>query len=139
MKNTIFFLGIFLLLANSVKANDELVVVTKANRNKKEVVVMYKKIDGAVKLFYEPANIASSIEQNIYYIGFNKEVEEINSRNYKQLIKKYLPEVKDLHQRLGKRGFRYENIPSMILYYNKLITGNIAPFTKSEITRLGIQ
>ncbi|MEM1220511.1 MAG: hypothetical protein AAGH79_16435, partial [Bacteroidota bacterium] len=39
--------------------------------------------------------------------------------NYKKCIRRYLPEAQDLHRRLGKRGFRYKNVPQMIRFYNR--------------------
>ena len=53
-----------------------------------------------------------------YFIG-GEIVEEINLDNYRPLIKKYLVNAPELHQKLGRSGFRHENIPSMIVYYNR--------------------
>lgn len=54
-----------------------------------------------------------------YFIGTENALEEITSYNYKELIRKYLPNAPDLHKRLGKKGFRFENIRYMIRFYNK--------------------
>lgn len=53
-----------------------------------------------------------------YFIGGDA-IEEINLDNYRQLIKKYLANAPEIHQKLGRSGFRHENIPSMIVYYNR--------------------
>lgn len=52
-----------------------------------------------------------------YWIGKDL-LTEVNSTNYRALVKKYLPEASKLHKKLGKYGFRFENLPSMVLYYN---------------------
>ena len=53
-----------------------------------------------------------------YFIG-KEEIESIGPLNYRELIKKYMSDASELHRKLGRKGFRYENIPSMILYYNR--------------------
>lgn len=53
-----------------------------------------------------------------YFLKLGEKVEKITPYNYKRVLKKYLPNAPDLHQRLGKPGFRYANIPSIIRYYN---------------------
>ncbi len=53
-----------------------------------------------------------------YWIG-SAVVTEVNSANYKSAVRMYMPEAKDLHKRLGKAGFRFENLPSMVIYYNR--------------------
>lgn len=53
------------------------------------------------------------------FLGNDEMLEEVTSDNYKQLIKKYLPEAKELHKRLGRLGFRFENVRYMVQYYNK--------------------
>ena len=62
-----------------------------------------------------------------YFIG-GKEVEQITQMNYRQLVEKYLKDSPELYRRLGRFGFRYENVPSMVLYYNHLhsdVTGDV--------------
>lgn len=54
-----------------------------------------------------------------YYLGNSREVEEITQENYKAMIKKYLPNAPELHKRLGKFGFRFENVRYMVQFYNK--------------------
>lgn len=54
-----------------------------------------------------------------YFLGTEDRLELITATNYKELIKKYLPNAVELHKRLGKKGFRFENVRYMISYYNK--------------------
>ena len=54
-----------------------------------------------------------------YYIGAGQQIEEIDSYNYKELIRKYMPNAPELHKRLGKLGFRFENVQYMVQFYNK--------------------
>lgn len=61
---------------------------------------------------------AGTVEEYRYFLGVNGEVVEINSSNYKKMIKRYLPNAKHLHKRLGKVGFRFQNISSMVEFYN---------------------
>lgn len=56
---------------------------------------------------------------NRYFLGNAQEVEEVTTDNYKAMIKKYLPNAPELHKRLGKFGFRFENVRYMVQFYNK--------------------
>ena len=67
-----------------------------------------------------------------FYIGTGKDVELITASNYKQLVKKYFKDSPELVNRLGKRGFRFKNVPSMILYHNKKMA-NGSLLTKEDI------
>ena len=145
MKKLSIFLSFFFLTGIYLIGNDKPVVVMKIEGEKKRATLMYQTVDGPVKLYYEPADIIvfedksttiTTLEVDLFYIGTNNEVEQINSGNYKRMVKKYLPNAQELHQRLGKRGFRFENLPSMILYYNKNILEKNQPITKTEIAKL---
>lgn len=57
-----------------------------------------------------------------YFIEKERRIERITEYNYKKLIKNYLPDAPDLHKSLGKLGFRFENIPHMIQFYNDFRT-----------------
>lgn len=145
------YLFISLLTINALSANTDPVAVMKNENNKQKAAVMYQAVDGLVKLFYEPTEIIeyediseegslnlTAHNVDLYYIGTDLEVEAITVNNYKRLVKQYLPNATELHRRLGKRGFRFENLPSMVLYYNKRVNGKATPLTKSEINRLFI-
>jgi hypothetical protein len=54
-----------------------------------------------------------------YFLRTGDALEEITPYNYKEMIKKYLPNAPELHKRLGKFGFRFENVRYMIQYYNR--------------------
>ncbi len=138
-----------LLSNDSLSANNEPVVVLKKEGSSKKIAVMYPAVEGPINLFYESTEVieykrisgqgfvpVTIRNVDVYYIGVGREVEQVNAGNYKRLVKKYLPDATDLHQRLGKRGFRFENIPSMVLYYNKRGDDKVAPMTRKEIRRL---
>ncbi len=145
MKKLSIFLSFFFLIGTSLVGNENPVFVMKKEGENKIATLMYQTVDGPVKLFYEPADVIvfedrsttiTTLEANLFYIGTSNEVEQINSGNYKRMVKKYLPNAHELHKRLGKRGFRFENLPSMILYYNKNILEKNQPITKTEIEKL---
>ena len=39
--------------------------------------------------------------------------------NYKKMVRRLLPEAAYLHRKLGRQGFRFENLPQMLTYYNR--------------------
>ena len=61
-----------------------------------------------------------------YFLECEKEVKEVTVKNYKEIVKKYLPNAPDLHERLGKKGFRFENIYYMVRFYNQFRSDAIA-------------
>ncbi len=101
-------------------------------------------IEGFISLHREPVYIEdntafmdeefaeSSLSYFRYWVSAEKVV-QITGNNYKTIIRKLLPEAKELHEKLGKLGFRFENVPSMILYYNRffaddsLVINNMVP------------
>ena len=52
-----------------------------------------------------------------YWIG-RQQFSLITNMNYKQVVRSIFSEANDLHEKLGNRGFRFENLPSMVIYYN---------------------
>lgn len=58
-------------------------------------------------------------EQHRYFLLLQEGLLEVTSYNYRAVIMKYLPNAAEIHKRLGKRGFRYENLVQMIRYYNE--------------------
>ena len=147
LKSSILLLCLF--FGTTILANNEPVMVLKVIGNEKEAVYMYQAVDGPIELFFESTEVTeygrnsengffavATKRVNLFYIGTGKEVERINPGNYKRLIQKYLPNAPELHKRIGKRGFRFENLPSMVLYYNKHKTDNPTPLTKKEVARL---
>lgn len=61
---------------------------------------------------------AGTVKEQRFFLGLNGKVVEITSSNYKKMIKRYMPNAKHLHKRLGKVGFRFQNLSSMIEFYN---------------------
>lgn len=91
-----------------------------------EVIWAEPIIEGFLNLYREPVQVdvnnqamtntdLSSVYN--YWIGKRYMVKITNS-NYKEVVKDQLTGAKDLHRKLGKVGFRFENLPSMVLYYN---------------------
>jgi len=62
-----------------------------------------------------------------YFIKYQKQVEKVSPYNYKRVLKKYLHRAQELHTRLGKLGFRYGNIPSIVRYYNQFVVPEFYP------------
>ena len=58
-----------------------------------------------------------------YFIGYNADkVEAITPSNFKRIAKKYFASTPELVGSIGKKGFRYKNLPTIILYYNNQVT-----------------
>ena len=58
-----------------------------------------------------------------FFVLIKGEFISLKPGNYKKFIRHYLPEARDLHRKLGKRGFRYKNVPQMIQFYNQFYWG----------------
>ena len=94
-------------------------------------VIAMKVLDGGIPLYectiveeqIEAANpFAVAIEQvkvKRFFVGVAEGLVSITPKNYNKVIKQHLPDAPELHQKLGRRGFRYENIPQMIEFYNR--------------------
>ncbi|MCB9050515.1 MAG: hypothetical protein H6556_13895 [Lewinellaceae bacterium] len=93
-------------------------------------IVLEKVIEGEVALYrqayqdedlFETLGILSPAYETKYhyFIGNSEGIEAIDGGNYKELIPQYLKNALELHSRLGRSGFRFKNLPSMILYYNR--------------------
>ncbi|MEM1122972.1 MAG: hypothetical protein AAGJ18_21185 [Bacteroidota bacterium] len=52
-----------------------------------------------------------------FYLGYEL-VERVGEYNFERIIKKSMSDAPLILENLGKRGFRYENLPSMVYYYN---------------------
>ena len=117
--------------------------------DKAEIAVMIPEITGPVQLFSANRQVEKTVQINAtttrriivetykdYYIGSRHRVELITEGNYKAMIHKYLKETPEVLERLGKRGFRYENLPFMILFHNKKLTKG-SPLTKADVKNWG--
>ena len=62
-----------------------------------------------------------------YFIKFRDRMEKLTPYNYKKVLRRCLPNAPDLHRRLGKPGFRYENVPSIIRYFNEFLVPELEP------------
>lgn len=74
-----------------------------------------------------------------YFLKFRNQVEKVTPYNYKKILKRYLPNAPELHRRLGKPGFRYENLPSIIRYYNEFRTPELEPKETPNSPQLELQ
>lgn len=137
--------ALFLILASKINASNDPVIVIVTEGKKKEVAVMLTEIDGPVQLFSlsnqieEIVHINGLVSRKVvmgmnkeYYIGQNRQVELITEKNFKSILKKYLVSSPEIHDRLGKRGFRFENLPFMILFHNKRVTKGV-PLTRNDV------
>ena len=61
----------------------------------------------------------AKVSKYTYFLEVEKILILVHSGNYKKIVKKYLPNAPDLHKRLGKQGFRFENLQQMVEFYNK--------------------
>jgi len=70
----------------------------------------------------ENANNWSLAYNRDYFIGYSDTtLELVTPRNFKRIAKKYFANIPELAASIGKRGFKYKNLPTIILYYNKQI------------------
>ena len=150
MNNKIsYFLSIIIFTPIALFANKTPMLVTTLQGANLEEVSMNLEIDGAIKLYSvvneddEGKEIIHTRKENAFtnwvlhpykyfYIGTGSETEMITLANYKRLVKKYFTATPELIKLLGKRGFRYKNLPSMILYHNKKVTDG-SGLTKEDI------
>jgi len=144
-KRNIITLLLCLVFGTISLAHNEPILVTKVIGEEKEMVFMNKVVDESISLYYETTPIteyswtkkdgfiASTIKEiEVFYIGIGTKVEHINTGNFKRLLEKYLPNAQGLHKRIRKKGFKFENLPSIILFYNKQKNGESSPLTKKE-------
>lgn len=120
------FVFMFSSMPQHILANNDVVMIRVGNG----YVAADHIVKGPLNLFvysYErPETIdtglrvvpAGTVREQRFFLGVNGEVIEITSGNYKKIIKRHLPNAKDLHKRLGKVGFRFQNISSMVEFYN---------------------
>ena len=147
----IFLLSIAIILnQTSLLGNNDSIVITTVEDEKPLDVSMNLEINGTIKLYsvlkediYEETEKSTSIkdEQFIkwvlnpdkdFYIGVGEEAEAITPGNFKRLAKKYFSDSPELVERIGKRGFRYRNLPSMIIFFNKMVAKE-GGLTKNDI------
>ena len=62
-----------------------------------------------------PATEPDSVAQ--FYIGYDL-VERVGTDNFEYIVKREMADAPLIIENLGKDGFRYENLPSMVYYYN---------------------
>lgn len=141
MKQSIILLLIAttLISGKSIGNNDPLGAIIEENRFMEESMTM--EINGAIKLYSilkedielidtevipeinkENTNNWNVAYNRDYFIGYSDtNVEAITPSNFKRIAKKYFANIPELAASIGKQGFRYKNLPTIILYYNKQI------------------
>ena len=133
-QSIIFFLGAILMNVNLI-ANTEVVMEAEGVIE----VSMTVEMNGAIKLYsvlkeeielidteaIEETQGKSTNNWHLaynrdYFIGFdNAKAEAITPSNFKRIAKKYFANIPGLAASIGKKGFRYKNLPTIIAYYNK--------------------
>ena len=108
--------------------------------NKGDLIWVEPLLEGTISLYREAIKEATTSaldsETSFKYWIESYEIKEINRLQYKSILKEYLPEAKTLHQNFGKPGFKFENIPSMLIYYNQFFGDNqiqINPFLNKPL------
>jgi hypothetical protein len=137
--NSVFLLG-----------NNDSILVTTIESQTSIDVSMSLEIEGTIKLYstlkediYEETEKSTSIKDEKFikwvlnpdkdfYIGNDDETDAITPSNFRRLAKKYFSDSPELVARIGKRGFRYKNLPAMIIYHNKM-TAKEGGLTKTDI------
>ncbi len=128
MKIKLFIIGILLNLSpQNLLANDDFTTVLLNGKEVQARLLENGLLQFYTIVFYEERAVETAdnyyqiekIPINRFFLGKGLVVEEITTSNYKKLIEKYMPNAPDLHQRLGKLGFRYENVQQMVSFYNK--------------------
>ena len=147
MKHIVFlFLAAILLTNGNLLGNNEVVSVLATDKKKPLIVedhiYMDMEINGVVQLYsvlkeeielIDTELLSNGLEKEAkdwtlannrdYFIGYdNVNVEAITPSNFKRIAKKYFSDLPELSGIIGKKGFRYKNLPTIILFYNKRIT-----------------
>lgn len=136
---------VFALTSTQLLGNNDPIVVTVLDNNKPADVVLIQEIDGPLKLYSTFTEIKKIVQlsdeifrdngltlKKQYYLGKGETVELITPGNFKKIARKYFTEFPELYQKIGKRGFRYENLPFMIMYHNKQVDKG-SPLTKEDV------
>lgn len=151
MKHIILFLvGITLINGKLIGSNEP--ISTGIEGIEPMELSMNIEINGAIKLYSvlkedielidtEMVTVADKLGTNSewhlaynkdYYIGYSDtNIEAITPSNFKRIAKKYFANAPELASSIGKKGFRYKNLPTIILYYNKQIVAGEA-LTKAD-------
>ena len=144
MNQKIIFLLSIATIFNQISllVNNDSTLITTVEDNAPVGASMNLEIDGIIKLYsifkediYEETEKSISIKNESFikwvlnsdkdfYIGSEDETEAITPSNFKRLAKKYFSNSPELVKRIGKRGFRYKNLPSMIMFFNKMAKMN---------------
>lgn len=136
----ILFLVVITLMSGALMGSNEL-TGPSVDENKLIENSMIVEINGAVQLYsvlkedielinteiIQEAHKESTNNWHLaynrdYFIGYsNAKMEAITPSNFKRIAKKYFANIPVLAASIGKRGFRYKNLPTIILYYNKQV------------------
>lgn len=130
-------LAILLLLGTSCQAptsiltaeRQDLPLLTKTIINGQQVNV-FPVVEGMMNLYFRMIPIS---EANLYnpYFPYNEPAEvpqffvgkseliRIDEWNYERVIKQLMQDRPALIKKLGRQGFRFENLKQMVSYYNK--------------------
>ena len=151
----ILFLSAIILINGNLVGNNEMISSSTVEDNKpvETYMDMDMEIDGTIQLYsvlkeeielidtelisdvHKKEAINWSLAYNRdYFIGYSDtKVEAITPSNFKRIAKKYFADLPELAANIGKKGFRYKNLPTIILYYNKRITKGEALTKKDKL------
>ena len=144
MKHIVLFLATIVLTNVNLLGNNGLVSLLSTD-NKEPIVAaehMDMEINGVIQLYSVLKEEIELIDMELmsnrlekeakdwtlvynrdYFIGYDKvNIEAITPSNFKRIAKKYFSDLPELSGIIGKKGFRYKNLPTIILFYNKRIT-----------------
>lgn len=134
------------LPTSSLSAHDELIQLHYEG----ETVMAKQLVKGHLDLFvstqYEEKRVTGpqyrkqkTAYVKRYFLKYDDVVEKITPYNYKKILRRHLPDAPELHQRLGRPGFRYENLSSIIRYYNTFKTPELEPEPAETPTIIGME
>ena len=113
----------------------DLPIITKTILNGQQVKVA-PLVEGVISLYYRmipiseanlytpffPDNEPAEVPQ--FFVG-KEELMRIDEWNYESIIKQVMKDTPELTKRLGRQGFRFENLKQMVIFYNQERTKNL--------------
>lgn len=128
MKNLIVLFAIFLLLGTTFASSTDTIVKETTKGKWIEVEVLS---EGNINMFsHESQVIPTTIPEDPFedytktYTTFfiskgENELVEIKISNYKDVLKNQMKDNPELASRVGQKGYKFQDLESMILQYNK--------------------
>ena len=127
MKKLAYLILVVLWSGFTNQANPTMITVQEKQTGERHTVELlsegqqnlYIKKELVVETMYFTVNpIISEKEQSTYFLG-KEEVVKVTKKNYKRILKNYFQNAPEWRNRIGKMGFRYENIEWLVSSYNR--------------------